>query len=327
MPRRIGAIVFTVLGVLLLGFALRRLFDGQTSLLDSTVGTGIALASISFLAAYLYAIPPQTPPTNALQRIAPLILMLIFILVPGLVGTIIDQVGGGVALSTVISQAITAAILFWLWHSTGRGIGSFMGPLPATPGQWLWLLTAVPLILLSLGELILVHNLALTLTPQPTLQALGAAAEEGSAVQLIGNPLGLFAVVVSGPLVEELIFRGSLIPFWRERRTLLTTLLASSLLFFLIHLDITSPFSTMMLGVICGIAYLRTGSLLLPIGIHIIHNLLGFVVTVAPQFTMVTAEQVRGLLVVGIGCTVVAAVLLGLIVARRAGTRWQTVAS
>lgn len=90
-------------------------------------------------------------------------------------------------------------------------------------------------------------------------------------------PLLFLTVAVLAPCFEELMFRGFLLPWmshqWKNQRggTLLA-LLATGLLFGLIHMEPTALPTLTTLGIVLGLAVLRTGNLLTSILVHGIWN-------------------------------------------------------
>jgi membrane protease YdiL (CAAX protease family) len=84
------------------------------------------------------------------------------------------------------------------------------------------------------------------------------------------NFLRFVTLVVTAPLLEELMFRGYLLRAWSEKWGLWTGVLLSSAVFGLVHPD-TVP--AMLTGVGLALLYLRTQSLWAPIFAHAAYNL------------------------------------------------------
>jgi membrane protease YdiL (CAAX protease family) len=90
-------------------------------------------------------------------------------------------------------------------------------------------------------------------------------------------PLLFLTVTVLAPCFEELMFRGFLLPWmshqWKNLRGgTLMALLASGLLFGLIHLQPAALPTLSTLGIVLGLAVLRTGNLLTSILVHGLWN-------------------------------------------------------
>ena len=77
-----------------------------------------------------------------------------------------------------------------------------------------------------------------------------------------------------GPLAEELFFRGVLYTAIRQRSSRLLATLVSGAAFALLHTNILGFLSIMLLGCLLAYLYERTGSLLSPLAVHILHNTL-----------------------------------------------------
>jgi membrane protease YdiL (CAAX protease family) len=77
----------------------------------------------------------------------------------------------------------------------------------------------------------------------------------------------LQAVLIS-PLIEELFFRGFLFSFLKRYTNTWAALILSAGVFAFAHANLGSVLQLWLLGVVLGLAYENTGSLLLPMGIH-----------------------------------------------------------
>jgi membrane protease YdiL (CAAX protease family) len=84
----------------------------------------------------------------------------------------------------------------------------------------------------------------------------------------------IFAVGVA-PVVEELVFRGLLLPIVLRGRTFLFSALLTSLYFSLMHLHAPSLLPLLLLSVGFSAGYAATGSILTPIAMHMVFNLTG----------------------------------------------------
>jgi tetratricopeptide (TPR) repeat protein len=90
---------------------------------------------------------------------------------------------------------------------------------------------------------------------------------------LVANPLAAFsAVVIVGPIVEEILFRGLIYAALERRLGISGAIVISSLLFALVHLQVVYFIPIFCLGLVLGWARSRTNSLGLPILIHILNN-------------------------------------------------------
>jgi len=82
----------------------------------------------------------------------------------------------------------------------------------------------------------------------------------------------MFQAVILFPLIEELFFRGFLLTFFKKYTTTWMALILSAGIFAFAHANLGAVLPLWFLGVVLGVAYQHTGSLLLPIGIHACWN-------------------------------------------------------
>jgi len=85
----------------------------------------------------------------------------------------------------------------------------------------------------------------------------------------------IFFAVVVAPVVEELLFRGLLLPLVLKGRTFLFAALLTSLYFSLMHLHAPSLLPLLVLSMGFSAGYAATGSILTPIAMHFVFNFTG----------------------------------------------------
>ena len=151
----------------------------------------------------------------------------------------------------------------------------------ALPPGLLALLFALPLGLIGVGQQL--HALALALFPVDRL--LRASLElmwpRHHWLDLLG---ALITPGIVAPLVEELVFRGLMlglaaryffdVPGWRARLLLYAGIVLQSTLFALSHLNPWEAAPLFLFGIVLAILRLKTGSIMLPIALHVLVNLL-----------------------------------------------------
>ena len=81
--------------------------------------------------------------------------------------------------------------------------------------------------------------------------------------------LAVLLVVVVGPVVEELLFRGVLLHRWACRWSAGTAVIVSAVAFGVGHADVIGATA---FGVVMAMLYVRTGSLWVPIACHVANN-------------------------------------------------------
>lgn len=83
----------------------------------------------------------------------------------------------------------------------------------------------------------------------------------------------ILAVFIS-PMIEELFFRGFLLTFLKNYTSTWVALILSAGVFAFAHVNLGSVIPLWLLGIVLGVAYEHTGSILLPMGIHACFNLI-----------------------------------------------------
>jgi hypothetical protein len=94
------------------------------------------------------------------------------------------------------------------------------------------------------------------------------------------NQKGVFsfiAIVITAPVIEEFIFRGIILDGLLKKYSPTKSILISSILFGIVHLNPWQFISALILGLFSGWVYYRTKKLTLSILIHSINNLIGFI--------------------------------------------------
>jgi len=100
---------------------------------------------------------------------------------------------------------------------------------------------------------------------------------------LASNPIsGPLILVVVAPLTEELICRGLILRGLLARISPWRAIVVSALLFALVHLNPWQFVTAFVIGLVFGWVYFRTGSLLLCMAGHALHNTLSLVATGLP---------------------------------------------
>jgi len=84
----------------------------------------------------------------------------------------------------------------------------------------------------------------------------------------------MLLLLVGAPLGEELFFRGLLVNLLRERLRAAPAVLLAALLFALLHFYTLQFVPVLVSGVLLGLLYVRTGSIIVPIAAHFAVNAL-----------------------------------------------------
>ncbi len=92
-------------------------------------------------------------------------------------------------------------------------------------------------------------------------------------ILILSDPLlSFFLIVIIGPFIEELTFRGFSFSVHHKKKTSLIITILMSLIFAIIHLDFPRIISLFAMGLALGLIYNLTQSLIYPITIHILNN-------------------------------------------------------
>jgi membrane protease YdiL (CAAX protease family) len=171
------------------------------------------------------------------------------------------------ALAALETIALVGAVYFLGMRRRGvtwTGIG-------LRPVSWLWIgiVTVVTLIAIPLTGLLTILILMALGRPldNPQLDFLipeGLSWVSAAGMVLLGG--------VAAPFGEELVFRGVLYPLLRNRWGLWPGVLASSLIFAVIHGDIAVGVTAFVLGIILALVFEYSRSLWSAVLVHVLNN-------------------------------------------------------
>jgi len=83
----------------------------------------------------------------------------------------------------------------------------------------------------------------------------------------------MLQAVIFNPIIEELFFRGFLLTFLRNYTSASAAIILSAGVFAFAHLNLGAAIPLWFFGIVLGLAYEHTGSLLVPISVHALFNL------------------------------------------------------
>ncbi|MGI8934299.1 MAG: CPBP family intramembrane glutamic endopeptidase [Phormidesmis sp.] len=169
---------------------------------------------------------------------------------------------------------VLGGIVLWAGRRQGLNIGPLFGQhSPQFSLRYAGLLV-VSLLVFSLGSFSVVFYLVSLGFPGYAAQTLETNMMLGggnSSYPQLYDVLMLFLLVIYAPLVEELVFRGILLQRWSTKWGLRWGLVASSLLFGLLHVN--NPLGLTLFGLVMGLLYVQTRSLWVPVACHSLNNL------------------------------------------------------
>lgn len=85
-----------------------------------------------------------------------------------------------------------------------------------------------------------------------------------------------FTAVVLAPVFEEFLFRGILVPVFRDRGWRRTAIWGTAVLFGLSHFNLASFIPLTLFGALLAWLYVRTGNIFVPMATHCLFNLTNF---------------------------------------------------
>ena len=196
---------------------------------------------------------------------------------------------------------------------SGMYVRDLIGGLSPNRSWWL-LVLVLPALLFSLGTGQLYFYLMVQLFPEQALQVIEGGVEIPSSQSPVWEAaISAIAIAVVAPLAEEFLFRGILLHRWATKMGVLPGILASSVLFGILH---PNPIGLTMFGLVTALIYVRTHSLWLVTAFHAMNNgIVGGLGLLSSQAAAPSAETIMtqmqsGLLSGGVLVLISAPVLL-----------------
>jgi len=106
--------------------------------------------------------------------------------------------------------------------------------------------------------------------PHPEQQSVETFRQDNQAATIVWF---MFQAVLLFPIIEELFFRGFLLTFLKNYTSTGLAIVLSAGFFAAVHLNLAAFIPLWFLGIVLGLAYEHTGSLLVPVCIHACFNL------------------------------------------------------
>ncbi len=189
---------------------------------------------------------------------------------PDALGTVSSN--PNIVIASTLVSAIIGTLLILLITSRRRGV-TWMAYLairrPPTKELLVWLGITVAVVVL-LGIIGMLLN-------RPPIQEFWVEVYSSSSKLLL-----LVVAVIAAPLFEESLFRGFLFRGWSQSKLGSTgTILLTAALFTVLHVeDNAFDFGQIfVLGIVLGIARHRSGTLVVPVAMHALNNVLAFLQT------------------------------------------------
>ena len=140
-------------------------------------------------------------------------------------------------------------------------------------------------VLLAVGCSILFY-LLLDKCLDPIFESLYPASEQSymdTVQSLLKSPVtSLLQVCIIAPIVEEILMRGFILGGLRNSYGITIALLISAALFAVLHFNMVQTLSAFICGIILGILFIKTGSILSCIIAHSGYNIISFAIMIMP---------------------------------------------
>ena len=172
-------------------------------------------------------------------------------------------------LNVYLADIVMAGYLAFIIVRNKLSVGALIGKIPSNYNWW-------PLILMVLGGL--AYSLGASVVVMYPLAKLDS---EFVSDIMNSGPLSeslassFILVVILAPLIEEMVFRGLLFSRLTKKWDITVATVVSSLFFGLLHFPL-NPIGAFLLGIVACVLYARTRTLLVPIALHAMNNLIAW---------------------------------------------------
>ncbi|WP_238553642.1 CPBP family intramembrane glutamic endopeptidase [Fortiea contorta] len=172
----------------------------------------------------------------------------------------------------------------------GINLKYLIGSLP-NQQRWLPLAGLVILIILFSISGYLVSFYLLSLVAPSFIEALLREVANSPSPNTTASPfynlLSAIALVIVAPITEEFLFRGIILQRWASKWGIQSALLVSSLLFGILH---TNFVGLTIFGVVMGVLYIKTRTLIVPIACHAFNNFIAVMIGLLSTGSKTTSE-------------------------------------
>lgn len=173
-------------------------------------------------------------------------------------------------LNIVFIITSVTVFIIWLCNRTGYKVRIFEN-------------VTIVNILLALGCSILFYFL-LDKCFDPIFESLYPASEQAyqdTVQSLLKSPItSLLQVCIIAPVIEEILMRGFVLGGLKDSYGISVALLVSATLFALLHFNMVQTLSAFICGIILGILFIKTDSILSCIFAHCGYNLISFIMMI-----------------------------------------------
>lgn len=201
-----------------------------------------------------------------------LIIYFIIMLEGGALGHLLEISSMGVQAAGYLTIALNLQMILVLYFMKLAGRRSAWAPVKYwMSSRLLWTM----LCMLLMGEAVSYLFSPLNLDDGGT---------SGKFAEMVNDPICLAGLCVVAPLAEELIFRdGILRSLIRWRLPANLSVVVSALIFGLVHGNLQQGVTAVLMGIVLGLLFIRTGDLRLCLPAHIFNNVLAVMMIRDPE--------------------------------------------
>lgn len=188
-------------------------------------------------------------------------------------GSAFDDSESRTALSTVVSAAFFVFLLWMIYLVVVRRYHCNWRMLGIRPVSWQWLV-AVPFVfsLLTLSYVLMLNGAIDIWGPSAHWHGnLSKSTVDATQVPVL-EALVIISNVVLAPISEELLFRGVLYQALRKTMPVGTAIMTSAVMFAFMHLNLVLFIPFVLMGVVLGLVFEWSGSLVPTILLHAFNN-------------------------------------------------------
>lgn len=207
--------------------------------------------------------------------------------------TIFNHFSDAILTSVILSASIYIAVIVFYYHRKRRSVRAPYR-FDRLSGYQITLGLVMGIGCVFLSQLILLVSQSTGILNIDNLE---------SYEQLISSIIGqsptwliLLTIGIVAPIAEELLFRGLVFHMFNRHMNVKIALIIQGLLFGAFHMNLVQGVYASVLGIVLGMAYLLTGSLWIPILMHIVNNSVALLLPEAWMTDPVISMGLMGLL-------------------------------
>ena len=173
------------------------------------------------------------------------------------------------SLNAYLMDIVLAAYIVFVIRRNKISIRALIGKIPSGYNWWLLALMVIGILAYSTGASVVV------MYPLSQLDAEFVNDIVNSGPLLESATSSFILLVILAPLLEEIVFRGLLFTRLTKKWGMPRAMIVSSLFFGLLHFPF-NPIGAALMGIVACVLYVRTRTLLVPITLHAMNNMVAW---------------------------------------------------